>query len=268
MKIKEAQNISRDFANKLRELKEVKSISIYGSIAQGIFDKYSDVDIICFCDKIPNNKTRVKKILELKGVTERKKNWHLQDPFLYKGVPITVEYETLKDIQKYFKYILRKGKLDKSEESAKIRSHIINSIILYDRGNIIKKIKDKIDYFLKKLPNSSVRYFNYIKYHFWKIESNRSPIFMAVKRKNILLANQIINRTIEGIISCVYMLNEEYYYDPKWINYEIKKFKKKPKNFLKKINTIYGIKGNLWGINKKIKLITALLDEVEEIYKS
>jgi len=267
MKIKKVISISKEFADKLKELEEVKSITIYGSVAKGIFDKYSDVDIICFCDKIPDEEKRVKKILELGEIEKRKRDWHLHDPFLYKGIHVIIEYENFGDTQKWFDYIREKGRLDKNEESAKIRSHVINSIILYDEGNFIKTMKKKLIPFINQLPESSKKYFNWIKYHYWKIESIRFPILMAIRRKNIILANQIIDKTLEGIIACVYMANKEYYYEPKWINHEIKKFKKKPRNFLKKVNRIYSIRGDIRGLNRKIKLIISLLNEVEKIYK-
>ena len=71
MKINEAINISKKVASKLKELEGVKAVSIYGSIAKGIFDKYSDIDIMCFCEKIPNEGKRIEKDIELEGFVKR-----------------------------------------------------------------------------------------------------------------------------------------------------------------------------------------------------
>ncbi len=83
MNSKEAIKTAKEIISKIKELKEVNSVVIYGSLAKGIFDKYPDIDILCFCKKISNNKKRVNKVLEIEGITQRKQKWYLQDPFIY-----------------------------------------------------------------------------------------------------------------------------------------------------------------------------------------
>ena len=263
MKINEAINISKKVASKLKELEGVKAVSIYGSIAKGIFDKYSDIDIMCFCEKIPNEGKRIEKVLELEGFVKRKKGWSMQDPFLYGGIHLTIEYENLKETKQQLRSLQNTGKILRCDDADKLRAHVINSKVLYDPKGEIRNIKDGLKPLIKKLPSSGKSYLKWIKYSSWKIEGERSPVRMAIKRKNLILANQLIDKTIEGLIAVVYMLNGEYYYDPKWIKQDVGMFKKKPMNFVKKIEEIYSTSGSLAGVNKKIKLVTSLIDEIE-----
>ncbi len=72
MRLRKAKKIAREFVDKLINLKGVKAIVVYGSIAKGFFDVHSDIDILCICSKIPNYEERRRKILKLEGVEERR----------------------------------------------------------------------------------------------------------------------------------------------------------------------------------------------------
>lgn len=59
--------VSKKIINEVKKLKEVKAIVVEGSYAYGP-DKYSDLDLSCFCTKIPsaNKRKRLLKPILLK----------------------------------------------------------------------------------------------------------------------------------------------------------------------------------------------------------
>ncbi len=95
----------------------------------------------------------------------------------------------MKDTKKWVKQLVKEG-FRKNEESAKIRTHVINSTIIHDKNNLIKGFKRKLKPALNKLPERAVKLFNYTKYIYWKTESKRNTPIMALKRKNLIYTNQ------------------------------------------------------------------------------
>ncbi len=97
--------LAKKITKELKKLKEIKAIAVYGSVALGYNDKFSDLDMVAFCDKIPKKKDREKVLKGIvnfhKGYSESVDSFDIDDVkncgIFYK------EINDIKDLLKTFK---------------------------------------------------------------------------------------------------------------------------------------------------------------------
>jgi len=263
--------IAREVANELKKINEIKAIGIYGSFVRGISDKYSDVDIVCFCSIIPSEKSRKSalKKLDIKMKKLPGKVSELMDYFNYKNREIGIWYDKLSDISKATKRFKKWmptaiWKLS-TEEKKTVIGKVYYSRIIYDTKGIFRKLK-------KGLPKADAKWIN------WPLESHlngtvysNSPwgefLQTAIDRKDFIAMSAEFASLAEDYVYCLSLINGEYYMMPKWALKSIRKMKIKPKNCEQRLSELCRLGNDEKSINKKRKILKSLVDDLNEIVK-
>jgi len=258
--------IAKETAQVLKQINEVKAIALQGNLARGFADKYTDIDLICLCEKIPPRKIR-EKILEKLGI-EKFVNGELPEEiterseyFYYKGIRTSTYWIKLKDYEDFIKRF-RLNKLSK-EEFANVVSHIYYTKILYDPAKVFIGLKKKIPKPNKKIIRHFLYYLNRAVYggrwpHGEKIKFEKA-------RQNYLSLNSEFLKLIDYYLIIIFTLNGEYYLFPKWLSASLKRMKIKPKNLDKRLQQLAYLGNDKKSINKKIKVLTLLVDDLNRI---
>jgi len=241
--------ISQPLIQELKKLSEIKAIVFYGSLGSGYADKYSDIDILCYCTRIPKPQIRVDLLRKLKV---KKKNYVTNvNVFWFKNKDFTLWFKPIKEIQILLNRFSKKDSWCQND----IDTYIDKTKIIYDPKGLLKKWKNKIKYpeWMQKRIINDIQFIHSI------FEFSEK----AVERKNYVWIDKLLEDRIEVLIKIIYSLNKEYYSTQKWFFKDIKKFKIKPKNCLNRIKKIK----NLDNRKQLIKKLTLLNNFCEDLYK-
>ncbi|MBU3896364.1 MAG: nucleotidyltransferase domain-containing protein [Nanoarchaeota archaeon] len=251
---KELIIIAKDIANKLRRLPEIKAIAIYGGVAEGYADNYSDIDIICYCTKTPS----IRKRKEVLGVIDiRQLPGHPDtDEFQYKNKYPNIFYcEYVPWLGRLIEDACRSRKLHDSF----LISHLLNTVSLYDPNKLLTGWKSKLQPILKT-HLSSIK-----EGSFSKLKHELLQIDISIKRKNMIHINQEISKMIDLFLIALYALNNQPFMSSKWSKERIKVFKMKPKNCVKHLEQISLLGNNTKDLNKKLKLLKSLIKDTDPL---
>jgi len=241
----------------LKKLKNVKAIGLYGSIAMGFADKYTeDMDFIVFCDKTPNVKDR-ERILKpiVKKWYSAYDVWKFIDVFdIKERKECTVFYRTLDEFENYVKRFKEKNRLE-----GEFTTFIIYGKSLYDPKGFLKKWKKMTIKYPEWLRRNIVGLLNGI-FRF----TRGGVIEKELKRGNINYVNDKI-ATIKNMLDEVIFALNKTYSCSKWAFKFYPKFKLLPKDYMKKMDKFNNIKGI--ELKEKIKIIDHLAYEVYKIAK-
>ena len=248
----------------LKQLKEIKAIAIYGGVARGFVDKYSDVDIICLCSKIPDKKKRVNKIKSLKNSLIKEGLGLLEfeersDYFTLKNTNIGIYYILIHEYKKLVHNFKNSKKLTKAEFS-NVLAHIYYTKVLYDPQKFLQNLKNGI-------PSPNIKTVNYFTAQLNKTCYKADwpygdKIYVESQRKNPISLNARFTELLDAYLISLFTLNGQYYTGPKWIREDIKNFKIKPKNCLQRIETVAYLGNSKKNIKRKLKTLTSLVKDL------
>ncbi|MAG47723.1 hypothetical protein CL617_03885 [archaeon] len=215
-----------DIKEVVKEFKKFKpkAIALWGSYGMGLNDKFThDIDIAIYVNKLPTQSSK-KPIFSKLSDSNLKLPW--EGDFFIKNYEIyEIKFIQCNDIEQKIKD-LKKGKNDFENN---IAVFIRDTKIIYDTNWLIK-LKNKI----KKYPNKLFKnnFNENLTLAFRKIHHYDRALN---KRAKPLWAQYIINRGTNYLIRTIFAANKTYYGKDKWLEYEINKFKIKPKNFEKNL---------------------------------
>ena len=266
MKTKQAE---KELVNVLKRLKGVKAIAVHGALGQGFGDKYSDIDLTILCDKVPSIKER-KEVFMNSNLTYRnshdvKKIELYEDGLSYKKIPIGLSYKPVSYLDKKIKRIKEIGHLTKDDSIFIAWIYLTREI--YDPKKIFLRYKRILNNYVKNQRKIINLYWHHLQGLFKKgLPHGSAGIETAIARKSSIWINKLFNLLIDKYLFVLYAINNTYYYEwnQKWTFNQIPKFKKKPKNCLKKLEkiSILGNKSN--EIKLKIKLLKELIKDTEK----
>lgn len=265
--------IAKEIASVLKNIKEVKAIAIGGGVVIGKPDKYSDIDIYCFSTKLPELKKRKEilnqlKLDRFKGQDSNPKiSWSI-DLFFYKRKAVGVEYIGMPYINKNITKIKKKGYI--SRDDFVTVNKIIYNKSLWDPDKIISNYRKDLRKYLKKVRTYAKSLWQDVEFYSKKWDwPGGGGIHTAIKRKNYIWIDQLIKIQIYRYLFCLYALNNLFYHEflGKWAHKQIKDFKYKPKNCVKRLEKIslLGNKGE--ELDKKIKLLNQLIKDTSPLMK-
>ena len=246
-------NKARMIAESLKAL-DIKGISFFGSLGSEHIDKYSDVDIVVFCDKIPDAGKR-KKILD-KFTKEMMVNRDRWTQFKIDGKEIVIHFKKISEIERALRLFSKKISWFEKD----IDTLVYNTRIVYDPKILLRKWKYEVRRYpewLKKEKLEQIRFAG----------SVFEEVFKCLARNNRIWLDFSINYKIDyNIMQVLYALNERYFSASKWFYTDAKKFKVLPKDCLKRINHIYSL-NNGSQLVEKMRLINDLIFDTFEICK-
>jgi len=83
---------------------------------------------------------------------------------------------------------------------------------------------------------------------------------ISLRRNCIFFAHYKVNMSMEIILEGIFALNKRYYFYPKWLWKDFKKFKFKPKHFYKRLSEF-----NKSNLTRKLEILRDLLFETKDL---
>lgn len=250
LKKQRAIKIAKKIANKLIEIKEVKAVGIYGSYAKGYADRFTDdVDLVAFCEKIPDKSERENRLKEIDLKKIRDPDINFVDVFTSEKVEITIFYKVVKEAEKWIDSFKKWGGF-----TNEINIFIENAASLVDPENIIKKLKDGAFYTDEMRKKSFEQYF-------FGLSRTKPLLESSLKRNNIIFINQKLDDSLRSYYILLYALNKKYFSDTKWIHKDLERFKLKPKNCFERLEEFSTLSCRKKEIKRKLKILKSLAEE-------
>ena len=267
---KELIKVSKEVAGVLKKLKGVDAIAVGGGIVSGYADKYSDIDIYCFCTNFPSIEER-KRVLEslkldrIKKQSNEKFNLE-QDLFFYKRKAVGIDYILISYIDEKIKMIKNRGYI--APDDSTVVNKLVYNIKLYDPRQLFCKYKNIIQPYVGGFRILAKYYWgelqNVNKKDDW---AGGGRISTALKRKNYLWLGYLMNIYLNWYLVCIYALNDKYYHQflTKWSFKTINDFKYKPTDCVKRLEkfSILGNKGKEF--DKKLKILENLIKDTNSL---
>jgi len=218
---------SEPIITELKKLHIAKAITFYGSIGAGYADKFSDIDIMVFCTKLPS-KNDAKKFYKNLGI----ELWPSLPPFAqgftWKNRDWTVWFALIKTIEHDLKSFLK----DKNSWfENEIANYLDKAIAFWDPYHLVNRWKKRIKKYPKWLKELN---FQKIAYGYGRFEK----MYKGLQRNNYLLVEDSINSAIKNVMNCVFALNDKYFWSSEWFYKDIEKFKILPQNCLERLNDV------------------------------
>lgn len=220
-------------ADELKKSGYAKAVALGGSLATGFIDRYSDIDMFCYGDEIPDESAR-RKLFEQTGCQEiatafMKPVKYSSDIFGVDGYTTTVDWIEIKDLDKKVKEFL----------TGNYQNEVYMATLIQD----IKKTYDP-ERILKEWQKSTRKYPEKLKENKCLIQP---PMVMERLFYNLnkdyrrgqfnFIDGKIID-AVKTIIQAVYSLNNTYYPYEKWFESKFKEFETKPKKAAQRIRRI------------------------------
>jgi len=178
--VKQHMRIAKEISERLKKYKGVIGIVALGGVARGYSDKFSDIDIIVFCEKkIENFPIR-------------------EEEFEFKGTTIDIGVCVLEDEAKKF--------WDQG-----VRWAFSDSIILYDpKGEIRAFLKNKLIYPENERKEILIENMTQCEWHC------NAMALGWIYRGDIVSAHYSVNCALECFIKVLFALNKEFDPGEKW----------------------------------------------------
>jgi len=246
----------RELTRDLKKLKRVKVVGIGGSAVNGFADKYSDIDMYCYCYNPPTF-SQVKKVLAMGKILkyfplpEQPDEWILT--FDYKGFQCCVQFRKIKTIKTWLDHYLR---LATTYTCVLPASFILDVKPLYDPKRKLAKLKKKMK-FPKNPKNLIVVPFDIVK----DIMLSDDILPYLIKRKSYPDIEMKLNTAFRNYLHVLYSLNKKFFTTAKWYDKDIRRFRVKPRNCVRRIRqiAILGNKGT--ALKRKIKIFKSLIKD-------
>ena len=267
MLIKDLNKIAREVGAAIFKISGVSAVAIYGSLADGYIDKYSDINLIAICSNIPDQDKRRKTIeknfewIVYKNDTMPKWRTQTQDFFFVKGKNVSVVYK---------KYNVLNQITNEIKNDTHMSRHIFREAVAYISNTKIVKDPNKIFLKLrKKIPKAAP---NLLKYFLPDLEHISlkngwpySSFMQAISRKNYFYIDTLIDHELENFLICLHAINNKHYTSPKWAMRSVSQLKLKPKATLTRIQKISRLGNSQTELKKKINLLQSLVIDLNKL---
>ncbi|HEX9804756.1 MAG TPA: hypothetical protein VGA67_03675, partial [Candidatus Dojkabacteria bacterium] len=211
---------AKEIVSKIPNTPNLEIILLCGSVAQGIADEYSDIELKFVWKNEPSKPERDGILEKLEGEILFKEyfedyEWYLT--ILVEGIKIDISHCTLDTIHNISDKVF--NNLDTSIDLQAFISSIIDSTVL--RGDI-DELKNKLGIYPEALSVKCIEV-NLI-FESWTLRD------VLLKRKDYLTLESILIQTILQILRMLFALNKVYLrsHNFKWLKYQVNHLKLKP----------------------------------------
>lgn len=221
-----------------KSLEEVESIALGGSRTGTLIDESSDYDLYIYLNKELSLEKR-EAILDryLCYAEVDNTTWEREDQGKFKETmtEIDIIYRNFDFIKGYFENTLEKLYVSTGYTTA-IWDNFVNSVILFDRNNLYKELKNQYDIplsreFIMAVINKNLPILRR------NMSSYKNQILKAVKRKDYISINHRISAFLESYFDIIFAVNNQKHKgEKKLLNYL--KEMKRPKESLEDITQL------------------------------
>ena len=252
-----------EIASKLQTLETVRCVAVIGSVAAGEADRFSDLEVACFCTEIDRDLHSMirERLSEEFNVTGTRK---YAEPitrvgirFEHKGFEMSVK---ICQVKRYREFML--GNYHEFRDEDWLRN-LSKCHIFFDKDGKIMELKNLVSYYpegqAKKIANQSLRTLNYIAGLMEKASARKDTVafFMAMQ-------GGILN-----VIKVLYAINGEYLSRSfKRIARDITKFRLRPPDLEERIGFLTKTSNELDDMSQKTEIIRAFNNDLSKYMES
>jgi hypothetical protein len=266
-RITKLRKISWDVSKAVKKIPGIIAIASYGSVAEGHVDKFSDINLIAFCSRIPTPSSR-RKFLEksydwivFDNDTVPKWRSTAQDFFFVRGEHVDITYKTKRSFDIVAKEIEKDHRVGR-DLFKEVMMYVYNTRVLHDPKKVITLIRSK-------LPRATPQMLKYFLPDINKISMKGTKQFEnlqhAISERNYLYVDNIVDLNVENFIISLYVLNGKHYTSPKWAMKSIRKFKIKPTSTTQRLQEIARLGNSPIYVKRKINLLQSLVSDLDKL---
>lgn len=258
MKVKEILKEARKISDTLKDLEQVKAITLFGSVAKNYSDELTkDFDMVAFAKEIPKKEQRQKALEKVV------KNWRfyntrlVQDSFDLNSLKgCTIHWVETEIVERWIRR-LKEGPRPYPQMIPHpwLIDFVVYGKVLYDPSDLIRKWKKKLENYPKWLKEKELSILNEI------FRFTRSKfIERELRRDNIIFLENKFAQIKNMLIRVVYALNEVYWCmtAEKWSFKEMEDFNFLPSNFIEGLRELSRLSAS------KVKEKTETIDKIAE----
>lgn len=257
MSIKERNSIALRMADSYKDVSGIQGIVVAGSLAKGVSDETSDIDMKAYCSVIPDIELRRMRLrtIDPKGMAIGE-----SDRLTLNGLYIHIDFEEIENVESAFHYLPKA-----SYSLPALLEPIQTGVILWDPKLIIRKWKEAIELMsVESKRNISLELV-------YKLDRDLQNLYITVENKDPIYASIIMGDIISLYFQILGILNDKFMVFPKWMHLFIEDFKLKPENLYPNFCGILtqdvredGLRELNYYVNR---LVGELLDILESVYK-
>lgn len=248
---KEREKLALLTAEGYSSIKGIQGILVDGSIAKGISDEKSDIDITAYCSAIPDleiRKTRTRMIDEKSLIITDSDRFTLDNTYIH------VDFELIEEVEKSF--------VLPTWQSLGIWESIQCGKIVYDSNMFLQRWKDIIS----NISQESKK--NIIIELFSRLHKDNQRLYAAVEKEEPIYFSIILGNILTYYFQILCLLNNLFIIFPKWMHIVIHELDYKPDNVYEKFSDILFIELNQKNLKKIIENIESLVSELLDFTKS
>jgi hypothetical protein len=247
--------LGEQICEKVKVIEGVKAIVIGGSVGRGYADEYSDLEILIFWDKYPDENTRKLIVKKLNAEYFYPYNYEgREDNVIVNGFRIDLWHLTSKQEEQVIKSITEDFEIDFGSSNA---MDTIRTCIPLFGEEIIYIWKNRA----KEYPNEIA--IKNIKESLQGIDSTQAELYL--ERQNSTLIYEHISNLQKSIFLIFLALNKQYFPTFKWMYKSFEVLKIKPENIEQRFRDIFTYPPRK-AYENTLEIMMETLDIINEIY--
>lgn len=253
LKYEKQEQLALSTARAYSSIQGIQGILIDGSIAKGISDKHSDIDITTYCTTIPDLDIRRKRT---RMIDENSIIIAESDRFTLDGTYVHIDFELIDEVERSFSL--------PTWQSLGIWESIQCGKIVYDSNMLLQRWKDTLSNMnLESSKNLVIELFS-------RLHEDYQRLNIAIEIDDPVYFSIILGNILTHYFQILCLVNHRFIVFPKWMLTIIHELNYKPNNVYEKFSDILSIElehKNLFKIIEDLReLISDLLDLTKNLY--
>lgn len=253
LKYEKREQLALSTAKAYSSIQGIQGILIDGSIAKGISDKNSDIDITTYCTMIPDLDIRKKRT---RMIDENSIIIAESDRFTLDGIYVHIDFELIDEVERAFS--------SPTWQSLGIWESIQCGKIVYDSNMLLQRWKDALSNMnLESRKNLVIELFS-------RLHEDYQRLSIAIEIDDPVYFSIILGNILTHYFQILCLVNHRFIVFPKWMHIIIHELSYKPVDVYEKFSDILSIElehKNLFKIIEGLReLISDLLDLTENLF--
>lgn len=253
--------MAHDAGAEVAHIPEVGFTTLMGSVALGMADEHSDIDMLAVYDEEPSIESIHAVLNNDRMNTRMEKFWLDGDKFSisfkFDGVSAAVVF-----MKRSWYEGLAKRYPDITMEEYKQFAHCIGeAIFLNGDKDLYDSLKSQVPQLPKELREKALTH---------KVASLRNffiqeSILPSVSRKDWLFVQHLFDNGIEWALEAVYILNNKVYASPKFARSKLDTMEVAPKNMVERLEKVASGEATEESVTERMKIMAVLSQEISDL---
>jgi len=248
-KVRIAESLSETY----KAMQGIELVVFEGSLATGNSDALSDIDLIAYCNHIPDIELRRAKghLVDLNSLIIPE-----SDRLTIDGVYVHTDFELISKVEKTF---------DDFPQS------ICMTLVLWEpiqSGKVLWDPRAKFPKWKQKLSNISKEFRNRLISQLLKLlQEEKRQFDIAVRNNDLMYCSMILGNILVLYFQALGIINNRFIFSPKWLQYTLQGMNLKPRDAYDRFISILTNELNNDSLRIMTDKLRELIDDLEDVYK-